>query len=212
MATKRISHNTTQISSTHEATSTGPRPTKASQESKAGKPSRGVQRKFHQAEPQISELALKIRDRMVEGLRTPREIEAEFDLAKLNEAVRIFPQINANSAEDSSNEDRALFNISTNGDTPQFKVVETLVNGLNQIKNEEDDLFDPESIEDAAKTLFLNSPEHPSGTPGQLLVQSISDIANKRKTITFKVEERLPLFQALDKFLQAIQKAVTEKS
>ena len=206
MKTKRITVSTTQ------APAGGPRTTEASQESTAAKPSRHVKRKFHQAESKISELALKIRDRMVEGLRTPREIEAEFDLAKLNEAVSIFSQIDANSAEDSTFEDKALFNISTNGDTPQFKAVETLVNGLNQIKNEEDDLFDPESIKDAAKTLFLNRPEHPSGTPGQLLVQSISDIANKRKKITFKVEERLPLFQALDKFLQAIQKAVTEKS
>ncbi len=205
MATKRITVSTTQ------APAGGPRPTKASQESTAVKPSRRVQRKFHQAEPQISELALKIRERMVEGLRTPREIEAEFDLDKLNEVVSIFPKIDANSADDSTFEDKALFNISTNGDTPQFKAVETLVNGLNQIKND-DDLYDLESIEDAAKILFFNSPEHPSGSPGQSLVRSINEIANRGKKITFKVEERLPQFQALDKFLQALQKAVTEKS
>lgn len=211
MATKRISHKTTQRSSTHEATPTGSRTTEASQKSTAAKPSRHVKRKFHQAEPQISELALKIRDRMVEGLRTSREIEAEFDLAKLNEAVSIFSQIDANSAEDSTFEDKALFNISTNGDTPQFKAIETLITGLNQIHD--GDQFNPESIKDAAKTLFLNSPEHPSGTPGQLLVQSIHEIANgKKKKITSNVQKYMPQFQALDKFLQAIQKAVTEKS
>ncbi len=154
---------------------------------------------------EVSELALKIRTRMVEGLRMPRGIEPEFDLIKLNEAVRIFSQIDANSADDSTFSDKALFNITTNGEAPLFNAIKTLVTGLNHIQD--GDNFDFESIEDSARTLFLSTPEYPTGTPGQLLVKSISEIVNKRKKITSGVEGYLPLFQALDKFLQTLQYA-----
>lgn len=176
----------------------------------AVKPARSAKKVSHKAEKkQFSELAMEIRDAMIQGLRTPNP---EFDLTKLNEAVSIFPQIDANSAEDSTREDRALFNISTNGDTPQFTAVKTLVTGLNQINNEDDDNFNPGIIEDAARILFMNVSGHEDGTAGQRLVRSIHEITNsKRKKLTHQVENHMDQLQALDKFLQALQIITKDK-
>lgn len=151
-----------------------------------------------------SPLATKIIDRMVKGLKTPQGVEPDFDLAQLDKAVAIFPQIDANAAEDDSfAELRALFRIGTNGDVPPFNAIEALIEGLNQVNSFEK--FDPKKIEEAYKTLFINAAGYEDGTPGQLLVASIGQVIDG-KEITANLEPYKPQLKALYTFLKALQR------
>lgn len=180
--------------------------TQASPEVRSSERPIGVVENLKPVQGEISALAARVLNRMGRGLKeAPHGVELDFDLDKLNEAVRIFSQIDTNPADDDRfNGIRALFNISTLGGEPvPFDAIRALVTSLKQLSKFEE--VDPQAIEAAYKTLFADDPGYETGTPGQLLVSSIAEVVNNKTKITKNLEPYMPQFRVLNDFLKAFR-------